>query len=84
MSSFHGAFTAGVSCQQGTLTLPDTWFLPLFLTNAYVSIVETGVHEFVSFFDFSPLIPLGTFSVLLLQRWSLDCQDMFVILTMSL
>ena len=30
MSGFHGAFATGVACQQGTLTLPDTWFrLPL-------------------------------------------------------
>ena len=27
---FHGAFTTGVACQQGTLTLPDTWFRPPF------------------------------------------------------
>ena len=25
---FHGAFATGVACQQGTLTLPDTWFRP--------------------------------------------------------
>ena len=30
MSGFHGAFAAGVACQQGTLTLPDTWFRPSF------------------------------------------------------
>ena len=28
MSRFHGAFATGVACQQGTLTLPDTWFRP--------------------------------------------------------
>ena len=27
---FHGAFATGVACQQGTLTLPDTWFCPPF------------------------------------------------------
>ena len=26
MSGFHGTFATGVACQQGTLTLPDTWF----------------------------------------------------------
>ena len=26
MSGFHGAFATGVACQQGMLTLPDTWF----------------------------------------------------------
>ena len=28
MSGFHGAFATGVACQQGTLTLPNTWFRP--------------------------------------------------------
>ena len=28
MSGFHGAFATGVTCQQGTLTLRDTWFRP--------------------------------------------------------
>ena len=31
MSGFHGAFTTGVACQQGTLTFPHTWFRPPFL-----------------------------------------------------
>ena len=30
MSGFHGTFATGVVCQQGTLTLPDTWFRPPF------------------------------------------------------
>ena len=30
MSGFHGAFATGVAWQQGTLTLPDTWFRPPF------------------------------------------------------
>ena len=30
MSGFHGVFATGVACQQGTLTLPDTWFRPPF------------------------------------------------------
>ena len=29
-SGFHGAFATGVASQQGTLTLPDTWFRPPF------------------------------------------------------
>ena len=28
MSGFHEVFGTGVACQQGTLTLPDTWFRP--------------------------------------------------------
>ena len=30
MSGFHRAFAKGVASQQGTLTLPDTWFRPPF------------------------------------------------------
>ena len=30
MSGFHGAFATGVTYQQGTLTLLDTWFRPPF------------------------------------------------------
>ena len=30
MSGFHGAFATGMASQQGTLTLPDTWFRPPF------------------------------------------------------
>ena len=30
MSGFLGAFATGVASQQGTLTLPDTWFRPPF------------------------------------------------------
>ena len=28
LRGFHGAFATGVACQQGALTLPDTWFRP--------------------------------------------------------
>ena len=30
LKGFHGAFATGVACQQGALTLPDTWFRPPF------------------------------------------------------
>ena len=29
-SGFHEASATGVACQQGALTLPDTWYRPLF------------------------------------------------------
>ena len=46
----------------------SSWFRPPF--------VETSFNELVvSFCDFSPLITLVTFSVLLLQLWSFECQD---------
>ena len=30
LRGFHGSFATGVACQQGALTLPDTWFRPPF------------------------------------------------------
>ena len=62
MSGFHGAFAAGVACQQGTLILPDTWFVP-HCGLACAPIVETRFHELaMSLLKFSPRITLGTFS----------------------
>ena len=63
---FHEAFATGVVCQQGAITLPDTWFRPLFLGLACAPIVETWVLQFaMSLLDFSPWIALRTFSILL-------------------
>ena len=28
LRGFHGTYASGVACQQGALTLPDTWFRP--------------------------------------------------------
>ena len=65
MSGFHGAFATGVASQQGTLTLQDTWFHPPFWGLANAPIVETKFLELaMSLLDFSPRIPLGTFSIL--------------------
>ena len=65
-SSAHGAYAASVACQQGTLTLPDTWFHPTVLGPAYAPIVETSFPA-MSFLELSHGIPLGTFSILLLK-----------------
>ena len=66
MSSFHGVFATGMACQQGTLTLPDTWFRPTIVGLACAPIVETRFLELaMSLLDFSPRIPLSTFSILL-------------------
>ena len=66
MSGFHGAFATAVACQQGTLTLPYTWFRPPIVGLACAPIVETRFLELaMSLLDFSPRIPLGTFSILL-------------------
>ena len=52
--------------QQGTLNLPDTWFRPFILGLACAPIVEIRFFELaMSLFDFSPRMPLATFSILL-------------------
>ena len=65
MSGFHGAFATGVASQQGTLTLPVP--SPIVgLANAPIG--ETEFLELaMSLLDFSPRMPLGTFSILLLE-----------------
>ena len=68
MSGFDGAFSNGVTCQQETLTLPDTWFRPLFWDLLMLQCVETRFLELAtSSLHFSSWIPLCTFSILL--RW---------------
>ena len=73
-SGFHGVFATDVTCQQGTLILPNTWFRPVLsslLGLAYAAIVETTFPELaVPFLDFSPRVSRGTFSVLLISfKW---------------
>ena len=58
-SGFHRTFATGVACQQGTRTLPDTWFRPLWL-----KLFRPLLRLAVSFLDFSPWIPFVTFSIL--------------------
>ena len=66
MSGYHVAFATGVACQQGTLTLLDTWFRPPIVGLACAPIVETRFLELAtSLLDFSSRIFLGTFSILL-------------------
>ena len=72
-SGFHRAFATGVARQQGTLTLPDTWFRPPVLGLVYASIVETKFSKLaVSFLDLLLRIPLGTFRFCF-QRKSRKC-----------
>ena len=42
MSGFHGAFATGVASQQGTLTLPDTWFRPPFWDLLMLQLLRPG------------------------------------------
>ena len=66
LTCFAFAFATGVASQQGTLTLPDTWFRPPFWDLLIAPIVETKFLELaMSLLDFSPRISLGTFSILL-------------------
>ena len=62
MSDFHGAFATGVVCRQGTLTLPDTWFRPPLRDLLVLQLLRPDSSNLL---DFSPRIPLGTFSILL-------------------
>ena len=63
---FPGAIATGVTCQQWALNLPDTWFRPSYFGLTYAPIVETRFLELaISLLDFSPWIPLGTFSIFL-------------------
>ena len=80
MRGFHGAFATGVASQQGTLPFQMPGSVPLFGL-AWAPIIETRFLELaISLLDFSPWIPLGTFSILhlttnqyLLQiRWFLS------------
>ena len=77
MSGFHGAFATDVACQQGTLTLPDTWFRPPYwgtclCSNCWDQIPRT-CHVFT--LDFSPRIPLGISSSLLRKCVFILCKN---------
>ena len=69
MSGFHGAFATGVASPAGK-AYPSGHLVPspiLGLANA--PIVETKFLELaMSLLDFSPRIPLGTFSILLVTK----------------
>ena len=50
MSGFHGAFATGVASQQGTLTLPDTWFRPPFWDLLMFQLLIRTCHVFTRLF----------------------------------
>ena len=60
MSGFHRAFATGVASQQGTLTLLDTWIRPPFWNLIVLQLLRP---DSLILLDFSPWIPLGTFSI---------------------
>ena len=64
---FPWSICNGCGMPAGKLTLPDTWFRPTIVGLACAPIVETRFLELaMSLLDFSPQIPLGTFSILLI------------------
>ena len=73
MGGFHGAFATSVVCQQGTLTLLDTWFRPIFWGPACAPVETRFLEHAMSLLDFSPWIPLGTFSILLTDTEMVCC-----------
>ena len=72
MSGFHETFAMGVAYQQGMLTLPGHLVPSPIVGLACAPMVETRFLELaMSLIDFSPRIPLDTFSILLLHIYPL-------------
>ena len=64
MSGFHAAFATSVACQQGMLNPSGHLVSSPFFRLACAPVVETRFRELaMSLLDFSPCIPLGTFSI---------------------
>ena len=64
MSGLHGAFATGVACQQGTLTLPDTWFRPPFWDLLMLQLLRPILrtcHVFTRLFTSNTLLVLSRF-----------------------
>ena len=75
-SGFHGAFATGVACQQGTLTLPDTWFRPPFWDLLMLQLLRPNSSNLpclYSTFHFEYSLVLSRF-----------CSDHFLFLSMTL
>ena len=61
-------FETGVTCQQGTLTLPDTWFRPPFCVLLMLQLFRPNSSNLsCPYLTFHPRIPLGTISIFLFQ-----------------
>ena len=68
MSGFHGEFATGVACQQGTLTLPDTWFRPPLWDLLVLQLLRPDSSKLPCLYStFHLEYPIGTFSILLKQ-----------------
>ena len=81
ISGFHWAFATGVASQQGTLTLLDTWFRPPFWDVLVLQLLRPDSSNLLCLYSTFHLgIPLGTFSICLLNIFS-DTLKIFSILS---
>ena len=62
-NTFHEAFATGVACHQGTLTFPDTWFLPAFWTCVFLRLFLPNLPRFFSSFRLEYPSVLSRFSL---------------------
>ena len=69
-SGFHWALAMSVTCQQGTLTLPDTWYRPPFGDSLMLKLLRPVFPSLPCLFSNFHLlkISLGAFSILLIVR----------------
>ena len=83
ISGFHGAFATVVASQQGTLTLPDTWFRPPFLDLLMLQLLRPNSSNLpclYSTFHLEYPLVLSRFCFLefLKVNWSDDFQRLFL------
>ena len=73
MSGFHGAFATGVASQQGTLTLPDTWFRPPFWDLLILQLLRPNSSNLLCLYStFHLEYPLVLSRFCLEWRWLFD------------
>ena len=76
---FPLSICSGCGMPAGTLTLPDTWFRPPFRDLLMLQLLIPKFLELaMSLLDFSPRIPLGTFTILLTSARYIDTSYVYV------
>ena len=84
MSGFHWAFATGVACQQGTLTLPDTWFRPPLWDLLVLQLLRpdsSNLSCLYSTFHLEYPLVLSRFCFVRLRLWSYPTDSLFKICT---
>ena len=71
-SGFRGAFATSVASQQGTLTLPDTWFRPTFWNLLILQLLRPVLPNLPCLFSTFQLTQRR--ATLLLPTWIYSCQ----------